>query len=234
MAGKLYLIPSFLGSENPTEVFPAFNSEIIIGIKHFIVEEERTARRFLKKISPDIDINSLTFHVLNEHSDLKQIGTYLDACISEDIGLLSEAGVPCVADPGSVIVRMAHDKAIIVIPLIGPSSILLALMASGLNGQNFAFSGYLPISKNERIKAIRQIENRSFNENQTQIFIEAPYRNNQLFDDIVANAHSDTSLCIACDITLPTQIISTKSVKDWKHKKPDLHKRPVIFLLKKG
>jgi 16S rRNA (cytidine1402-2'-O)-methyltransferase len=234
VTGKLYLIPTFIGSENPMEVFPSYNTEIIKGLRHFIVEDERTARRFLKKVLPEIEINSLTFYVLNEHSDLKQIGSYIDACISEDIGLLSEAGVPCVADPGSVIVKMAHEKGIVVTPLIGPSSILLALMASGLNGQNFAFLGYLPIAKNERKKAIKQIENRSFNENQTQIFIEAPYRNNQLFEDIVANAHSDTSLCIACDVTLPSQMIITNSVNNWKNKKPDLHKRPVIFLLKKG
>jgi 16S rRNA (cytidine1402-2'-O)-methyltransferase len=232
--GKLYLIPSFLGSENPSEVFPALNKDIILTIKHFIVEEERTARRFLKKISPDIDINSLKFNVLNEHSNLLQVSSYLDPCKNEDVGLLSEAGVPCVADPGSTIVKMAHEKGIEVVPLVGPSSIILALMASGLNGQNFAFLGYLPVKQNDRVKAIKQIEQRSVSENQTQCFIEAPYRNNQLFEDILKAASPETFLCIACDLTLPTQMVATLSIYEWKNKKPDLHKRPAIFLLKRG
>lgn len=234
MKGKLFLIPAFIGSDNPSEVFPQLNAEIVKGIKYFIVEEERTARRFLKKIDSGIDINLLKFSVLNEHSNLLQISSYLDPCKNEDVGLLSEAGVPCVADPGSVIVKMAHEKGIEVVPLIGPSSIILALMASGLNGQNFAFIGYLPVKQHDRIRAIKQIEQRSVLENQTQCFIEAPYRNNQLFDDIIKTASPETNLCIACDLTLPTQMIVTLPVNEWKNKKPDFHKRPAIFLLKKG
>jgi 16S rRNA (cytidine1402-2'-O)-methyltransferase len=232
--GKLFLIPSFLGSDNQSEVFPVLNKEIILNIRHFIVEEERSARRFLKKISPEIDINSLKFNILNEHSNLLQISSYLDPCKNEDVGLISEAGVPCVADPGSVIVKMAHEKGIKVIPLVGPSSIILALMASGLNGQNFAFIGYLPVKQLDRIKAIKQIEQRSFAENQSQCFIEAPYRNNQLFDDIVNTANPATFLCVACDLTLSSQMIATMTVKEWKIKKPDINKRPALFILKKN
>lgn len=232
MKGNLYLIPSFIGSDNTNESFPSINYEIVRQLKYFIVEEERSARRFLKKLVPEIVIDSLHFSLLNEHTSVKDIDKYLDPCEIDSIGLLSEAGVPCVADPGSTIVHLAHNKGINIIPLVGPSSILMALMASGLNGQNFAFNGYLPIQKNDRAKALKNLEKRSRAENQSQIFIEAPYRNNQMFDDIIMHCDANSFLCIAVDIMQPSQLIKTKQIKDWKINKPDLHKRPAIFILK--
>jgi 16S rRNA (cytidine1402-2'-O)-methyltransferase len=234
MKGNLYLIPTFLGSDNPSEVFPELNREIVRNIKYYVVEEERTARRFLKKLVPEIVIDSLSLKLLNEHSKPKEIEDYLIPCETESMGLLSEAGVPCVADPGALVVQMAHKKGINVIPLVGPSSIIMALMASGMNGQNFAFNGYLPIPKNERQKMIKFFEKRSYAENQSQLFIEAPYRNLQLLDDIIASCESQTMLCIACDITLPTQLIKTMPVGEWKKQIPEIHKRPAIFVLKKS
>jgi 16S rRNA (cytidine1402-2'-O)-methyltransferase len=233
MTGKLYLIPSFLGSENSNEVFPELNRTIVSQLKYFIVEEERTTRRFLKKLVPEIIIDHLNFKLLNEHTNEVEISSYLSPIETESIGLISEAGVPCVADPGSTLVKLAHEKNIEVMPLIGPSSILLALMASGLNGQNFAFNGYLPIKKDEKVKVIKSFEKRSFQENQSQIFIEAPYRNNQLIEDITMTCEPNTLLCIACDLTLPSQFIKTATIREWKNKKPDIHKRPAIFILKK-
>jgi len=231
MEGKLYLIPSFLGTENSKEVFPELNKEIIKKLNYFIVEDERSARRFLKKLLPEITIDQLNFSILNEHSKPSEIKGYLDPCERYSTGLISEAGVPCVADPGSQIVKMAHDKNIEVVPLIGPSSILLALMASGLNGQNFAFNGYLPVKRDERVKKIRFYEKRSFTENQTQVFIETPYRNVQLLDDILDNCDPGTFLTIACDLTLSSQIIKTRRIDEWKIKKPDIRKRPAIFCM---
>ncbi len=233
MAGKLYLIPSFLGSENSNEVFPELNRKLVSQLKYFIVEEERTARRFLKKLVPEIIIDQLSFKLLNEHTNEVEISSYLMPIETESIGLISEAGVPCVADPGSTLVKLAHEKNIEVIPLVGPSSILLALMASGLNGQNFAFRGYLPIKKDEKVMVIKSLEKRSYQENQTQIFIEAPYRNNQLIEDITTICEPNTLFCIACDLTLPSQFIKTATIREWKNKKPDIHKRPAIFILKK-
>jgi 16S rRNA (cytidine1402-2'-O)-methyltransferase len=234
MKGKLYLIPSFLGSENIIELFPPVNKEIIYEIKFFIVEEERTARRFLKKMSPEIVINDLQFNILNEHTKNSEIADYLKPCNEHSVGLISEAGVPCVADPGSQIVKLAHERNIEVVPLIGPSSILMSIMASGLNGQNFAFNGYLPVQHNERVRMLRIYEKRSFSENQTQLFIETPYRNKQLLEDILTTCEAETLLSIACDLTMPTQFIKTQKVKDWKIKMPDIHKRPAIFSLKKN
>ena len=234
MIGKLFLIPSFLGTDNPNEVFPAHNYEMVRNMNHFIVEDERTARRFLKKLVPEIIINDLNFSLLNEHTKPEEIINFLNPCKDENMGLISDAGVPCVADPGAIIVQMAHQKGIEVIPLIGPSSILLALMGSGLNGQSFAFNGYLPVQKNERTKAIKHLEKRSLTENQSQIFIEAPYRNNQLLEDIYQTCEPETLICIACDLTLPSQFLKTDSVKSWKIKKPDFHKRPAIFVLKRN
>jgi 16S rRNA (cytidine1402-2'-O)-methyltransferase len=233
MKGKLYLIPSFIGSENSEEIFPEINKKIISEIKYFIVEEERSARRFLKKMVPEIVINNLQFSVLNEHTKPIEIADYLDPCDKYSVGLISEAGVPCVADPGSQIVKLAHEKNIDVVPLIGPSSLLLALMASGFNGQNFAFNGYLPVQRNERTRMLKIYEKRSFSENQTQLFIETPYRNMQLLEDILKTCEPGTFLSIACDLTLPTQFIKTQNIREWKIKLPDIHKRPAIFCLKK-
>lgn len=234
MKRKLYLIPSFIGVENSNEVFPEINKEIISKIKCFIVEEKRTARRFFKKIIPDIVIDNLDFKILNEHSKPGDIGAYFDQNDECSIGLLSEAGVPCVADPGSQLVKLAHEKNIEVVPLIGPSSIILALMSSGLNGQNFAFNGYLPVQRDKRIKMLKFYEKRSFSENQTQLFIETPYRNIQLFQDIINSCEPQTLLCIACDLTLPSQYIKTLCIKEWETKMPDINKRPAIFVLKKN
>jgi len=233
MKGQLYLIPTFIGAEEPGQVFPSYNLSVIASLQHFVVEEEKTARRFIRKICPHRPMDDLVFYALNEHTPETLIGSYLEPCMQgSSVGILSEAGVPCVADPGSVLVRLAHQRGIDVIPLIGPSSILLALMASGLNGQNFAFVGYLPVDRHKRQRAIRQLELRSRTENQTQCFMEAPYRNQQLFEDILQTANPDTLLCIAIDLTLPSQRIITRSVRDWQKSKPDIHKRPAIFLLK--
>jgi 16S rRNA (cytidine1402-2'-O)-methyltransferase len=231
MKGKLYLIPSFLGDENPLNMFPSVNATIVKDLKHFIVEEERTARRFLKKLVPEIVIDNLHFNVLNEHTKPEEIGSYLNACNEFNVGLLSEAGVPCVADPGALIVALAHKMNIEVVPLIGPSSILMALMASGLNGQSFAFNGYLPVQHNERVNRIKFFEKRSNIENQTQIFIEAPYRNMPLFEDIISTCSPNTLMCVASDLTLDTQFIKTMRIEDWKKNKPDLKKHPAIFLI---
>jgi 16S rRNA (cytidine1402-2'-O)-methyltransferase len=233
MKGKLYLIPSFIGTDNPKEVFPEFNREIITGLEFFIVEELRTSRRFLKKIVPEIDINKLNFSVLNEHTKSEEMEAFLVPCQKFSIGLISEAGIPCVADPGSEVVKMAHEKGIDVIPLIGPSSIYLSLMASGLNGQNFAFNGYLPVDKQNRKRVLKFLEHRSFVESQTQLFIETPYRNNQILGDILETCSSDTLLCVACDITLPSQIIKTHTIASWKNIIPDLGKRQAIFSILK-
>jgi 16S rRNA (cytidine1402-2'-O)-methyltransferase len=178
-----------------------------------------------------MNIPELNFYLLNEHTRESETTTYLDVCENFSIGLLSEAGVPCIADPGSMIVKMAHLKNIEVIPLVGPSSIILALMASGFNGQSFAFNGYLPIARPERNKAIKQLEKKALLENQTQIFIETPYRNIQLLDDLLKNCTDTTKLCIACDLTLQNQYIKCCTIKEWKNIKPDIHKRPAIFLI---
>lgn len=232
MKGNLYLIPTTLGEENPTDVIPSNVLNIASNIRHFIVENTRTARRFLRSFDPQFPIDDSSFVELNEHTQAIEIGNYLDACENGlHIGLMSEAGVPGVADPGSDVVRLAHQKAIRVIPLVGPSSILLAMMASGLNGQNFAFNGYLPVKPSDRSKTIKHFEKRSQTEHQSQIFIETPYRNNALFEELTKTLMPSTNLCIAVDITLTSEQILTFTVKEWTKKKIDLHKRPAIFII---
>lgn len=234
--GKLYLIPNTLGETEFDKILPAYNFKIIEQIEHFIVEDLRNARRFLSKAAWRGKIEELNFYLLNEHSRFQDIQTHLKVAENgKDIGLLSDAGTPCVADPGADIVAMAHSKGIQVIPLIGPSSILLSLMASGFNGQSFAFLGYLPREKNQREKTIKQLESKVFKENQTQIFIEAPYRNNQMFESLIRSCSQQSKICIARDITLDEELILSKTVADWKKQKslPDLHKRNTIFLLYK-
>ncbi len=229
---SLYLIPTTLGDQKIESVIPDVNSLIIKNIKYFIVENIRTARRFLKRTDQNIIIDELNFRELNEHTRKEGLEELLHPIdMGFDIGIISEAGCPGVADPGAEIVRLAHDKNIRVIPLVGPSSILLSLMASGMNGQNFAFIGYLPVKRNERIKAIREIEKRSAAEKQTQIFIEAPYRNTQLINDLTTTLNDHTRLCIAVDLTLETESIQTKTVATWKKEIPDINKRPAIFLI---
>lgn len=230
--GTLYLIPSLLGESPADAVFPSANREIISKVKYFIVEEIRTARRFLKKICPEIDIDSLTFTLYNEHSSSIDISSFLEPLLKgEDAGIISEAGTPCVADPGSLVVRLAHESGIRVVPLVGPSSILLALMASGFNGQQFVFHGYLPIDKPARARRLREIEQEILKKDQTQVFIETPYRNLQLLQAITETCQESTLLCIATSLTTSEESIITLPIKEWKKKKPDINKKPTVFLL---
>lgn len=230
--GKIYLIPNLLGESNPNEVLPQNIAEIVSELKFFIVENIRTVRRFLKKITNEINIDELKFYELNKHTKLEEIASFLKPAIEgNDIGIITEAGVPGVADPGAEVVKIAHQQNIQVKPLVGPSSIILAVMAAGLNGQNFAFNGYLPINKSERINRIKFYEKRSKSDNQSQAFIETPYRNNVLLDDFISACNPITSLCIAVDITLDTEFIKTQNISAWKKNKPDLHKRPCIFII---
>lgn len=232
--GTLYLVPSFLGESSISDVFPIVNSEIISRIKYFIVEEIRTARRFLKKVYPEIDIDSLTITVYNEHSSVNDASTLLEPLFKgQDASIISEAGVPCIADPGSQIVRMAHESGIRVVPLVGPSSLLLGLMASGFNGQSFVFHGYLPIDKPARTRRLREIEQDIYKKDQTQIFIETPYRNLQLFQTITETCQGSTLLCLAISLTTSEERIITHPLAEWKKKKPDLNKKPIVFLLYK-
>jgi len=230
--GTLYLIPSLLGESPANNVFPPANSEIISKVRYFIVEEIRTARRFLKKICPEIEIDSLIFMIYNEHSSPKEASSFLDPLLKgQDTGIISEAGTPCVADPGSLLVQLAHESGIQVVPMVGPSSILLALMASGFNGQQFVFHGYLPIDKTERTKRLREIEQDIIKKDSTQIFIETPYRNLKLFQAITETCQESTLLCLATSLTTSEESIITLPVRDWKKKKPELNKKPTVFLL---
>jgi 16S rRNA (cytidine1402-2'-O)-methyltransferase len=232
--GNLYLIPTRLGDNAPLEVLPISVKKIIEMVDDYIVENEKTARRFIKKVSSSKSQPSLKIHLLNKFTQESELPNYLDACLEgKPVGLLSEAGCPGVADPGADIVKIAHEKDIQVVPLVGPSSILLALMSSGMNGQSFTFNGYLPIDKGERKSTLKKLERISFDNNQAQIFIETPYRNNKMLEDICSVLQPNTRLCVACDITLPTEYIKTKSIKDWKHNKEDFHKRPAIFIIQK-
>lgn len=233
-SGKLYLIPTTLGDNEPLEVLPLSVRQVIEKTTHFIVENEKSARRFIKKITPRKSQPSIKIYKLDKFTSEIETQHYLDACIKgKNVGLLSEAGVPAVADPGAIIVKMAHQKNIRVVPLVGPSSIIMALMSSGMNGQNFTFNGYLPIEKTERKKKIKQLEKLSFEKNQSQLFIETPYRNEKMLADLLQTLGEDTDLCIAADITLSTEYIKTLSVRDWKNTKPDLHKKPAIFIIYK-
>jgi len=231
--GKLYLIPTTLGeTDKPEKVLPNYNTTVVHQLDEFIVEQLRTARRFLRKLDHPVPIDEMKFHELNKHTNEKDMSTYLDSVFSgKSIGLLSEAGTPCVADPGSVIVQMAHEKNIEVVPLVGPNSIILALMVSGFNGQNFTFHGYLPVDKQTLVKKIREMETTSRNLNQTQIFIETPYRNNQLLVRLMEVCRIDTKICIATDVTLVGESINTKTISEWKKETVDLHKKPTVFLL---
>ena len=233
--GKLYLIPTRLGDNAPLEVLPISIKKIIESLDQYIVENEKTARRFIKRICPNKSQASLTLHVLNKYTDSSQKPLFLKSCEQgKAVGLLSEAGCPGIADPGADIVKIAHENDIRVIPLVGPSSILLALMSSGMNGQSFTFNGYLPIDKDERKKEIKRLERISFEHNQSQIFIETPYRNNKLLEDLCNTLEPNTSICVACDITLPTEFIKTQTANAWKKNIVDLHKRPSIFIIHKN
>lgn len=233
MEAALYLIPTTLGDTEIERVIPEYNRRIISAIKYFIVENVRSARRFLKKIDRAIDIDKLTFFVLDEHTDVTKIEPFLAPLeTGSAIGVLSEAGCPAVADPGAAIVALAHKKSFRITPLVGPSSIIMALMASGFNGQNFAFNGYLPAKPDARVQRIKQLENRVYKENQTQLFIEAPYRNMQLLSSLLSSLKGETKLCIAAGITCSEEYIRTKSVAEWKKSPlPEINKIPAIFLL---
>jgi len=233
--GNLYLIPTPLGETGFDKGMPAYNLQILQKIDTFIVEELRTARRFLRKAGYTKDFETVTFYLLNEHTPEDEASGMLEnASKGHHLGLLSEAGLPCIADPGNIVVRLAHRKGIRVIPLTGPSSIMLALMASGLNGQNFVFHGYLPVKPDERTKALRELENSASRNNQTQIFIETPYRNLQMLESIIKTCHTSLTLCIAVDLTLETEWIRSMPLNEWKRQKPELHKRPAVFLLGNG
>ena len=241
METALYLIPVTLGDTAPEAVLPACNKEIILQIKHFIVENVRSARRFLKKIDKSIDIDSLTFYELSEHTDERapETARLLEPLEQgQSMGVLSEAGCPAVADPGSLAVALAQKKDLPVIPLVGPSSMILAVMASGLNGQNFAFNGYLPVKPAERSSKIRALEARAYKESQTQLFIETPYRNEKMIDSLLRTLRGDTRLCIAAGLTTADEYVKTKTCAQWKKllaekKLPDLSKVPAIFLIYK-
>lgn len=234
METALYLLPVTLGDTAIEKVLPSYNKEIILGIKHFIVEDVRSARRFLKKVDRDINIDELLFYPLNKHTSPEDISGYLKPLIDgNSMGVISEAGCPAVADPGADVVAIAQRKNLKVVPLVGPSSIILSVMGSGFNGQSFAFHGYLPIEPGERQKRLKELEQRIYSEHQTQLFIETPYRNNKMMEDILKACRSQTKLCIAANITCEGEYIKTRTVKEWKGKLPDLTKVPCIFLIYK-
>lgn len=232
--GRLFLIPVSLGSGNIDKEIPPDNKQIINELDEFIVENIRTARRSLRAMGYTNDFDLVKFYILDKQTPPEDIpGFLMNILDGKNIGLLSEAGSPCIADPGQQVVKYAHSKNITVAPLVGPSSILLALIASGFNGQNFVFHGYLPIEKIQRIRKIKEIELDAIRYDRTQIFMETPYRNNALLDDLIRNSGPTTLLCIASDLTTKQEFIKTLSIDDWKKNLPDLNKRPTIFLIYK-
>lgn len=230
--GRLFLIPTPLGENERSSWLNEEYSLLLNSINIYIVEEIRTARRFLRKAGFSGSIDNLTFRELNEHTLPIDIEGYLnEAMKGSDIGLLSEAGLPCIADPGNLVVRQAHRQNIRVVPLVGPSSLMLALMASGLNGQHFTFQGYLPVKPNERTATIKKLEKECLQSGVAQVFIETPYRNLSLLESLIKTCLPDTYLCIAADISQEGEMIRTLSIGDWKKEKPDLHKKPAVFIL---
>ena len=234
MSAKLFLIPCPIGENAPIEMLPISIKTTITNTDFFIVEHEKEARRFIKKICPDKIQSKLKLFPLNKHTSAMEMFNYLDPCkFGENMGLISDAGCPAIADPGAIIVEKAHQLGIKVIPLVGPSAILMAMMSSGMNGQNFAFNGYLPINKSDRKKKIKDLESRSQKQNQSQIFIEAPYRNVKFFMDLIDSLSPETRLCIAYDITEPDEYIKTHTISDWKKKRIKFHNKPAIFIFHK-
>ncbi|MBC7494104.1 MAG: SAM-dependent methyltransferase [Flavobacterium sp.] len=232
--GKLYLIPVTMGDCEPMDVLAQTVPRAVSLINHFIVENEKTARKFIKSILPTKNQSDLILLTLNKYTEISEHNAMIQPCLQGiNVGLMSEAGCPGVADPGAVIVKLAHEKGIQVVPLVGPSSILMAMMASGLNGQSFAFNGYLPIDKQDKKQALKTFEKLSFDKNQSQLFIETPYRNNKLLEDILQTLQPNTHLCIATDISLPTEYIKTMRIAEWKKNTVDLHNRPTLFILHK-
>lgn len=231
MSGRIFLIPVTLGGDDFLKVIPEKVVTLTRELRYFIVEDIRSARRYLRHIDKEFPIDETIFFVLNEHTIESEIESYLEPAIKGiDIGVMSEAGLPCIADPGAKIVALAHRKNITVIPLSGPSSIILALISSGFNGQNFSFNGYLPVKPAERIAKLRELEKKS-KEGYTQIFMETPYRNQKMLESIIATCNQDMNLCIATDITLSSESIKTKKISDWKRNIPALNNKMVIFIL---
>jgi len=231
MKGKLYLLPMTLGDSGIDEVIPKPTQDLILGLKFFIVENIKTTRRFLKKISREVDIDELTFFEIGKHSNAYDYADYLKPCLAgNDVGVISEAGCPGIADPGSEAVRIAHEKKIQVVPLVGPSSILLALISSGFNGQKFAFNGYLNKDKSGRQKEILHLERLAIG-GFTQLFMDTPFRSQALLMDLLSTCNPETKLCIASDITLPSEKITTRTIRDWSNQIPNLSKKPCIFVL---
>ena len=232
--GKLYLIPTTMGDCDPMDVLPQTIKRAIDLIDYYIVENEKTARKSIKQVQPEKKQSELILFALNKRTETQEHKEFIKPLLKgKDMGLMSEAGCPGVADPGAVIVKLAHEKGIQVVPLVGPSSILLAMMASGMNGQSFTFHGYLPIEKGEKKASLKVLERISQERNQSQIFIETPYRNNKMLEDLLLLLNPETYLCIAADITLSTEYIKTKKAKDWKKETVDLHNRPAIFIIHK-
>ena len=230
--GNLYLIPTTLGDCVPSDVLPDCIKKIIEIVDYYIFENEKTGRKSIKLTNPTKVQADLKVSILNKHTEKKEHYEMLQPCLNgHNVGLMSEAGCPGIADPGAVIAKLAHEKGIKVVPLVGPSSIFLALMASGMNGQNFAFNGYIPIDKSEKKVTLKIFEKLSSEKNQTQIFMETPFRNESFLQDILTTCQPDTLLCIACNITAPDELIQTKTINQWKIKKPDLHKKPTMFLI---
>ena len=233
--GVIHLIPTPIGENSHQEVIPFFVKKKLENLTHFIVENEKKARRFIKKVLPNKDQNELIIYELNKFSQQDEIDNFMTLCLNGiSLGLLSDSGSPCIADPGAKLVSKAHKNNIIVKPFVGPNSILLAMMSSGMNGQNFTFNGYLPINKKERIKALIKFQKIAYGDNYPQLFIETPYRNKTLFDEMINVLDNSTRLCIACDLTLDTEFIKTRSISGWKNRKPNLEKRPCIFIIEGG
>ncbi|MDO4496385.1 MAG: SAM-dependent methyltransferase [Bacteroidales bacterium] len=241
----IYLIPVTLGDTPIDQVLPPHNRDVIVGIRHFVVENIRSARRFLKKVEPSIDIDQLTFFELNQHTDRKSIDSYLQPIVQQKVpmGIISEAGCPAVADPGADLVAIAQRKGLKVVPLVGPSSMIMSVMASGLNGQSFAFNGYLPIDDDKRVQRLKQLEARAWSEDQTQLFIETPYRNQRMMQTLLGTLRPQSRVCLASNITCPDESIKTHSVAEWKQLMKGkteeqmnqlVPRVPSIFLIYKG
>lgn len=231
MNGKIYLIPSEMGEQAANRLFPNYNLDRIQNIEYYIVENIRTARRFIKKVCPTKQIETISFAEINKHDPTEKVREMMQPLFDgHDMGIISEAGMPCIADPGNLVVAKAHELDIQVVPLVGPNSIIMALIASGFNGQNFTFHGYIPI-KDERKRFILQMESVAQRTGQTQIFMETPYRNQQLFSELISLLRPTTRLCIATDVTLESECIKTKTIAEWKNCTPNLQKRPSIFLI---
>lgn len=235
MTPALYLIPVTLGETSIEQVLPSYNHEVIMGIRHFIVENIRSARRFLRQTDKAFPIDESTFFEMGKHADEKQFSQYLQPLREgKSMGVISEAGCPAVADPGADIVKIAQREGLRVVPLVGPSSMIMAVMASGLNGQSFAFNGYLPVEPADRAKKLKALESRAWTEGQTQLFIETPYRNQKMFDALLCTLRPQTRLCVAAGITTEDEYIRTLHISEWKNTKlPDLSKVPAIFLINK-